>query len=789
MVEVEAEPLGEARRLGDRLGVFAEALGRPRRARPASPAPLPRRSRLGRLERPAEPDARPARPGAATRRAIVGVDVAGRHAGHPEQPGELGEPAVAGPVAAPERPLQLDPEAIGAEGREQRAGRARSAPRAVAAGDPARPARRRGRSPRGRRGPRRARSSVGRGGPRGRQRVGLVARGSRRGRIGEQPAEVAVAGRVGDEQRQVEGAGRAVAAEAGRGGEREPASASTVSSAPVIGRTPGPAQACANSIDPQIPSWSVSASAPWPSSAARSGELVRARGPVEEREGRVGVELDVAHRCSYQRLRLEVAEDDQAAPVRPAPARSSGGAAARAVHQRSSTSHSSRTDSTPRPATARGRPGGRPRPRPRAGRRESSRGRARSPVRAGLVVAARASPSAPGPASPGRPRGPAAARRAPPPRGPGGPPRRAARAGARPESSPRVGCSAARRGRARPRAAPARRRERERVELRARARARSRSAESSALRIGTSALQLPPPASRASRRSDADRAPAPARVGEQALDQQVQRPLELGSVGGLGQADRLDELLVRASAAAAACRRREARSRARRPSAPKRSATAIRGRPARSPSVVDPEPLEGRRRACPPPRSSRPAGRAGARAAARPAAAAGSCAPSPAGDHRIAAGCGRGRSAATAWRRSGSGPPASRAGRADRPAGLGEHVLAARPPDAAQAVDREEGLAGPAAARPRRRSPRAAAASRSQSARRPARVGRDEDELRAAGERLRDRHRRAGPERLGGAADLADRPARAPGSGARAIGSVSISRAIRPVRRAVRSGG
>ena len=42
----------------------------------------------------------------------------------------------------------------------------------------------------------------------------------------------------------------------------------TVSSAPVIGRTPSPLHACANSIEPQSPSWSVSASAGWPSSAA-----------------------------------------------------------------------------------------------------------------------------------------------------------------------------------------------------------------------------------------------------------------------------------------------------------------------------------------------------------------------------------------------------------------------------------------------------------------------------------------------------------------------------------------
>ena len=44
----------------------------------------------------------------------------------------------------------------------------------------------------------------------------------------------------------------------------------TVISAPVIARTPAAFAACAISIDPQSPSWSVSAIAPCPSSAARS---------------------------------------------------------------------------------------------------------------------------------------------------------------------------------------------------------------------------------------------------------------------------------------------------------------------------------------------------------------------------------------------------------------------------------------------------------------------------------------------------------------------------------------
>ena len=53
----------------------------------------------------------------------------------------------------------------------------------------------------------------------------------------------------------------------------------TVNSAPVMGRTPCEAHACANSIAPQIPSWSVSASASWPCSAAASASSSGSEAP------------------------------------------------------------------------------------------------------------------------------------------------------------------------------------------------------------------------------------------------------------------------------------------------------------------------------------------------------------------------------------------------------------------------------------------------------------------------------------------------------------------------------
>ena len=111
------EPLGEAQGLGDRLGVLGEAR-RHRRRRGQRRAAVAAPPRLGLLQRLAQPDRDEGvlQAGAA---AGVGVDVAGRHAGDAEPLGEPGEPAVAGAVVAPVGPLQLDPEALAAEGAEQ----------------------------------------------------------------------------------------------------------------------------------------------------------------------------------------------------------------------------------------------------------------------------------------------------------------------------------------------------------------------------------------------------------------------------------------------------------------------------------------------------------------------------------------------------------------------------------------------------------------------------------------------------------------------------------------------
>ena len=175
----------------------------------------------------------------AARAAGVGVDVAGRDAGDAEALRQPREPPVARPVAAPEGPLELDPEAVAAEGRREAAaeplGTARS-PR------PAARQARRGRSPRGRRAPRgaqhRSSGTAGGAGRRGRGRVPACASVSSRQRFSP-------AGRALDQEGQVAAPRRGEHGELGA----------------VIERTPGGWQACANSIAPQSPSWSVSANA------------------------------------------------------------------------------------------------------------------------------------------------------------------------------------------------------------------------------------------------------------------------------------------------------------------------------------------------------------------------------------------------------------------------------------------------------------------------------------------------------------------------------------------------
>lgn len=130
----------------------------------------------------------------------------------------------------------------------------------------------------------------------------------------------------------------------------------------------------------------------------------------------------------------------------------------------------------------------------------------------------------------------------------------------------------------------------------------------------------------------------------------------------------------------------------------------------------------------------------------------------PRGDHPgragtvAAAGGGCARSGEGAEAGRGAGQPG---GTGDRAPGSDENVLASRSPERAQAVEREEGLAralaldlGPDSLEP--------AEHALPLGRRPARVGRDEGQPRAAAERLGDRHPRPDPEGLRRSADLPD---------------------------------
>ena len=115
--QVEAEPLGDPGALRDGVGMLREAGGhRRRRGQMGRGVPTP--LGLGLLERPLQAH-RDQRVLKRRPRGVVHVDVAARHARNPEPPGEILQPAIARPVVAPERPLKLDPEALGAEGARQ----------------------------------------------------------------------------------------------------------------------------------------------------------------------------------------------------------------------------------------------------------------------------------------------------------------------------------------------------------------------------------------------------------------------------------------------------------------------------------------------------------------------------------------------------------------------------------------------------------------------------------------------------------------------------------------------
>ncbi len=124
LFEIEAQPLGQAQRLRDRLWMVGEAVGhRPRRAHHM--AAVAAAQRLGGVEREAMAQRHEGvlQLGA---RGRVRVHVAARHRADPEPPRPLGKGAVARAVVAFIGALQLRVEVLRAEPLEQRAQRGRS---------------------------------------------------------------------------------------------------------------------------------------------------------------------------------------------------------------------------------------------------------------------------------------------------------------------------------------------------------------------------------------------------------------------------------------------------------------------------------------------------------------------------------------------------------------------------------------------------------------------------------------------------------------------------------------
>ncbi len=268
--EVEGQRLGEPGALGDRLGMVLEAR-RHRRRRRQHVGVVAAAQRLGGIERRvlAHRDERVLQASAHRR---VRVDVPGRHARDAEAGGQGCQAAVQCAIVPGERALELDPEGVGAERREQAAHRRLVAhPPAGAAAEADEPfgVRRDLGEREGRLG------ALTPAGPLARACVGAR----------QQPAEVRPAARVAHEQGEMAMLG-------------------------VLGGGLAVAEAHLGALD-----------RPQPDRAGRLGELHRARDrvvigqrerrvaaldrrlrelvgqrcPVEEREGRMAVELDVGH--------------------------------------------------------------------------------------------------------------------------------------------------------------------------------------------------------------------------------------------------------------------------------------------------------------------------------------------------------------------------------------------------------------------------------------------------------------------------------------------------------------
>ena len=259
------------------------------------------------------------------------------------------------------------------------------------------------------------------------------------------------------------------------------------------------------------------------------------------------------------------------------------------------------------------------------------------------------------------------------------------------------------------------------------------------------ARHVPPSTSAADITTRAQRAPAPLAAGQQTVDEQAQRVLELGAGARLGQLEGLLETLGRAA-------RDERRVAPAGEVVGQRARAARSGRPARRAAA---------------PRAPPACGSRGARAA--PGSARRRLARAQQGDRQrrqVGAPARSGRSGAISARRARARPAAARAakregatprrtGRPQRAAHGGQHALEPAV-QLAQAARVEPRLARPARTPPRAPMPSSARQHAVPRVRHPRGIGRHQPQGGTARERLPQPQPRADAARLGGGRGLAD---------------------------------
>ena len=290
-----------------------------------------------------------------------------------------------------------------------------------------------------------------------------------------------------------------------------------------------------------------------------------------------------------------------------------------------------------------------------------------------------------------------------------------------------------------------------------------RAGSASGSRKTTRSRHVPPSTSVAPRTTDAQRAPAALATGQQAVDEQLQRALELRARGRLRQLEPLLQALAGDCAGRSGVSRPRARSCARSPGA----AEAIGDRGARQRGQrAERARSRGARAARAAPRSPRSGAAAPTGSPARSSA--------PAHDAGTAGARARGGGHDRAEaRRAGAEAPAPTPARRSAARVAREHAVeraAVQAPQPARPRSRRarERPGSTCAPMPSRR-----ASTRSQASATPTGIGRDERQPRAARERLAHAHARMDPEAPRRPRETSPTSCSRPGSGASAAGPCS----------------